>query len=68
MWLEEGKRLEIEFFLPKGNSIVALARVVWIKKLPPDSEGLYDVGLEFIHLPDDTLDELKSVLKKSSSE
>jgi hypothetical protein len=66
--LEEGKRLEIEFFLPSGYSVVAIMRVVWTKKLPPDSDGKYDVGLEFIHLPPVAVDELKSVLKKTSSE
>lgn len=65
--LEEGKRLELEFFLPSGSSMVAIARVVWIKELPPDYEGKYDVGLEFIQLPPVGVDELKSVLKKTSS-
>lgn len=65
--LEEGKRLEIEFFLPTGYSIVAIARVVWIKELAPNAEGRFDVGLEFIHVPPMAIDELKSVLKKVSS-
>ena len=66
--LEEGKRLEIEFFLPGGSSIVATARVIWTKELPPDSEGKYDVGLEFIHIPPLAVNELKSILKETSSE
>jgi len=65
--LEEGKRLEIEFFLPSGYSVVAIARVVWVKELPPGSEGLYDVGLEFIHLAPIAFDELKSALKNTPS-
>jgi hypothetical protein len=65
--LEEGRRLELEFFLPSGYSMVAIARVVWIKELPPDYEEKYEVGLEFIHLPPVGIDELKSVLKKTSS-
>lgn len=65
---EEGKRLEIEFFLPTGYSVVTIARVVWIKKLPPDSEGLYDVGLEFIHVPPPAINELKSLLKNTSTD
>lgn len=65
--LEKGKRLEIEFFLPNGYSVVAIVRVVWIKELPSGSEGHYDVGLEFIHLPPIAIDELKSVLKNTSS-
>lgn len=65
--LEEGKRLEIEFFLPSGYSVVAIARVIWTKELPPDAKGRFDVGLEFIHIPPIVINELKSVLKKASS-
>lgn len=61
--LEKGKRLEIEVFLPNGFSITAITRVVWIDELPPDSDALYDVGLEFIDLPPHATQELKTVLK-----
>jgi len=61
-----GKRLEIEFFLPKGFSVTAIARVIWIDELPPDSDSLYDVGLEFINLPPHAMKELEAVLKDSS--
>lgn len=66
--LEVGKRLELEFFLPGGYSVIAVARVVWTKELPPDSERRFDVGLEFIHLPPLAVDELKSVLKEAEPE
>lgn len=66
--LKEGKRLEIELFLPSGHSVEAIARVVWIKELPPDSKAHYDVGLEFISLPPNALQELKSVLEDTSKE
>lgn len=65
---KEGKRLEIELFLPKGQSIEAIARVVWIKELPPDSAALYDIGLEFISLPPNAIQELKSIMDNSSSD
>ena len=61
-----GKRLEIEFFLPSGFSITAIAQVVWIDELPPNSDSLFDVGLEFINLPPHALKELEAVLKESS--
>jgi len=65
-YFQEGKRMEIEFFLPNGYSVVGIARVVWIKELPPGSKAAYDVGLEFIHLPAMAVDEIKSVLKDTS--
>lgn len=64
--LKVGKRLEIEFFLPNGLSITAIARVVWIDELPPNSDSLYDVGLEFINLPPHATKELEAVLKNTS--
>ena len=67
VYLKEGKRIEIKLCLPKGNWIVATGRVVWIKVLPPGSGSLFDVGLEFIDLPPDAIDELKEVLEMNSS-
>ena len=61
--LKPGKRLEIEFFLPNGISIVAIARVVWIEELPAGAEARYDVGLEFLDLPPETIKELGGILK-----
>ncbi len=64
---KKGKRLEIELFLPNEHSVVATARVVWVKTLPPGSDALYDVGFEFISLPPNSIQELKSVLDNNSS-
>jgi len=64
---KEAQALEIELLLPSGQSVKAIVRVVWIKALPPGSDALYDVGLEFIKLPIDAVDKLKSVLEKTSS-
>ncbi|MFB0564060.1 MAG: PilZ domain-containing protein [Candidatus Aminicenantaceae bacterium] len=62
-WYKVGKLLEIEIFLPTENSLVATVRVVWIKNLPPDSDNLFDIGLEFVTLPFDGTDELQRVLE-----
>jgi hypothetical protein len=67
-YLPEGKRLEIEFFLPSGYTVEAIAKVVWVNELPPGSEALYDVGLEFIRLPEMAVEELKSVLDETPQE
>lgn len=60
--LREEDQLELELFLPNGQTIVATARVVWIKRLPPDEDARFDVGLEFTSLPDNATQELKYVL------
>jgi c-di-GMP-binding flagellar brake protein YcgR len=62
--LDIGQMLELEFFLPNGISIEASAKVVWIKKLPPGSEALYDVGMEFQRLSEVDVLELDAVLNK----
>jgi len=66
--LKKEQSLEIELFLPGGKSVAASVRVAWIKVLPPGSEALYDVGLEFTNLPEDSILELKSALDVTSSE
>jgi hypothetical protein len=62
--LDVGQTLELEFFLPNGITIEAAAKVVWIKKQQPGSEGLYDVGMEFTNLSEVALMELDSVLNQ----
>jgi c-di-GMP-binding flagellar brake protein YcgR len=63
--LEKGHQLELEFFLPNGYVLVAIARVVWIKALPKGSNAVYAVGLEFMHLNPDAAGELKKHLYSS---
>jgi len=64
--VKEKQLLEIELFLPNGKAITAVARIVWIKALPPGSSALYDMGLEFISLSPEALRELKSILNETS--
>ncbi|MFQ6069451.1 MAG: PilZ domain-containing protein [Candidatus Aminicenantales bacterium] len=67
-YLKEGKRFEIELFLPDGLSVEAITRVIWIKELPPQAEARYDVGLEFIELSPGAAEALKQLLEESSTE
>jgi len=62
-YLKKGKQLEIELCFPKGNSVIATARVVWTKVLPSGSDAAFDLGLEFIDLPPAAIDELKGILE-----
>ncbi len=63
---KKSQPLEIELLLPNGNSLKAIVRVVWINALPPGSEAVYDVGLEFLNIADDVISKLQSVLEESS--
>jgi hypothetical protein len=65
--LKKGQALEIELLLPSGNSLKAIVSVVWINALPPGSEALYDVGLEFLNIADDAIPKLQFVLEDSAS-
>jgi len=64
--LDAGEEVELELHFPNGFSGKGSARVVWIKELPPDSGASYDVGLEFLELPDEAIEELKEALKEKS--
>lgn len=61
--LDIGEEVELELHFPNGYSSQGTARVVWIKELPPNSGASYDVGLEFLELPEDAIQKLKEALK-----
>lgn len=64
--LDVDERVELELHFPNGFSGKGIARVAWIKELPPGSGASYDVGLEFLELPDEAIEELKEALKEKS--
>jgi hypothetical protein len=66
--LKENELLDIELALPNGKSVTASARVIWIMALPPGSNALYDVGLEFTSISAESLQELRSYLDSISSQ
>ena len=66
--LEQGSTHNIEIFLPSGQKAMLLARVAWVEAYPKDSDALYDIGLEFIHVPNNIADDLKSVLESTPSD
>jgi c-di-GMP-binding flagellar brake protein YcgR len=63
--LEIDRQLEMEFILPNGNILVAIAQVKWTSKLPEDSDAAYAAGLQFMHLNPDAAEELKKFLEHS---
>ncbi len=64
--LKEGKGVQIELDLPSGRSVKTTAKVVWIEKLPPGSEGRFDVGLEFLMISNEAFNELRSISENLS--
>ena len=62
--LDIDEEVELELHFPNGVSGRGMARVVWIKALPPRSGASYDVGLEFLDLSEDAAKELREVLKE----
>lgn len=65
---QQGSTHNIEIFLPSGQTAMVLARVAWVDAYPKDSDALYDIGLEFIHVPNNIADDLKSVLESTPSD
>ncbi len=64
--LEKDRQLEMEFILPNGNVLVAIAQVRWTSKLPEGSDAAYAVGLQFMHLNPEAAEELKKYLEDVS--
>lgn len=59
--LKVGRELELEFYLPNGYAIAAIAKVRWASKLPEGSDAAYAAGLEFMHLTKEAAEQLKQV-------
>ncbi len=62
--LDVGEQVDLELHFPNGFFGKGTARVVWIKDLPPKSGANYDVGLEFVKLPEEAVKELLEALKE----
>jgi PilZ domain len=45
-----GERLELELFLPEPPSIVVVAEVVWVEKLPEGGPARFDVGMRYVEV------------------
>ena len=57
-------QLEMEFFLPNGYALAAIARVVWSRKHSEGPGPPYEAGLQFMHLNPDAAQELAKFLEK----
>jgi hypothetical protein len=64
--LKVGKRVEFELMLPDDTILTCIVRIVWRRPLPVGSDAKYDIGLRFIDVSDDKLQQLSEFLEKYS--
>jgi PilZ domain len=62
--LKLGTRLQLELLAGPGSTVQVLARVVWIDKLEAGAPARYDVGLEFLDVPEEMSSRLADILQK----
>jgi hypothetical protein len=62
--LRIGTRLHVELLAAADNIIKVLARVVWIDELDAGSPARFDVGLEFLDVPNEMMSRLAVLLGK----
>ena len=61
--LKLGTRLDLELLSSPGSTVQVLARVVWIDELEAGGPARYDVGLEFLGVPEEMRSRLASILR-----
>jgi hypothetical protein len=64
--LKIGARFEVELFLPDSSSVTCLTEVVWIRPIPPGGPAAFDVGLQFLDVPPDALEQIGTLLETGS--
>jgi PilZ domain len=62
--LKLGTKLNIELLPDPDNSVQVLARVVWIDELGEGAPARYDVGLEFLDVPEEMVSRLGAILQR----
>lgn len=62
--MKVGSKLNLELMPDPETSVSVLARVAWIDELPEDSPAKYDVGLEFLDVPEEMISRLAAILQR----
>src|SRR5438552_2674485 len=60
-----GDRLELELWLPDGQSITLDSTVVWVDALDGASPAKFELGLQFVDVARGDLARLEAVLKEA---
>jgi PilZ domain-containing protein len=59
-----GAKLNLELLPDPDTSVQVLARVAWIDELGEGAPALYDVGLEFLDVPEEMVSRLAAILQR----
>lgn len=62
--LKLGTKLNVELLPDPDNSVQVLARVAWIDELGEGAPARYDVGLEFLDVPEEMISRLAAILQR----
>jgi c-di-GMP-binding flagellar brake protein YcgR len=62
--LQTGQKLELDLLVDEGRTLSILARVVWVDELPALGPAKFDVGLEFLEVPEEMRSKLSEVLTR----
>jgi c-di-GMP-binding flagellar brake protein YcgR len=62
--LEVGQKLELDLQVTKERLVSVLARVVWVDELPAGGPAKYDIGLEFLDVPEQLRNRLSQWLTR----
>lgn len=60
--LSIGARFEIELFMPDQTSLACLTEVMWVRSIEGGQPAAYDIGLQFLDVPPEALEQLRSLL------
>jgi hypothetical protein len=59
-----GSKLNLELMPDPETSVQVLARVAWIDELGDGAPARYDVGLEFLDVPEEMVSRLAAILQR----
>jgi hypothetical protein len=59
-----GRKLHVELLVGPDSTVQVLARVVWIDELETGAPARYDIGLEFLDVPEEMTSRLAAILQK----
>ena len=59
-----GRKLHLELLVDPDSTLQVLARVVWIDELETGAPARYDIGVEFLDVPEEMTSRLAAILQK----
>jgi hypothetical protein len=62
--MKVGSKLNLELLPDPDTSVQVLARVAWIDELEDGAPARYDVGLEFLDVPEEMVSRLAAILQR----